>query len=42
MEGAAKVWIALDPDVLNLGSTLDFGAEPLGSTLDEVINSSTR
>jgi hypothetical protein len=31
------VWIALDPDVLNLGSTPDFGAEPLGPTVDEVI-----
>ena len=37
VSGAAKVWIALDPDVLNLGSTPDFGAEPLGPTLDEVI-----
>jgi len=31
------VWITLDPDVLNLGSTPDFGAEPLGPTLDEVV-----
>ncbi len=37
VDGAAKVWIALDPDVLNLGSTPDFGAEPLGPTVDEVI-----
>ena len=37
VNGAAKVWIALDPDVLNLGSTPDFGAEPLGPTADEVI-----
>ena len=37
LSGAAKVWIALDPDVLNLGSTPDFGAEPLGPTVDEVI-----
>jgi agmatinase len=37
LNGAAKVWIALDPDVLNLGSTPDFGAEPLGPTLDEVV-----
>lgn len=37
MDGAAKVWVALDPDVLNLGSTPDFGAEPLGPTLDEVV-----
>ena len=31
------MWITLDPDVLNLGSTPDFGAEPLGPTLDEVV-----
>ena len=37
LDNAAKVWIALDPDVLNLGSTPDFGAEPLGPTVDEVI-----
>jgi arginase family enzyme len=37
VDGAARVWIALDPDVLNLGSTPDFGAEPLGPTADEVI-----
>src|SRR5919199_3093725 len=37
LNGVTKVWIALDPDVLNLGSTPDFGAEPLGPTLDEVI-----
>ncbi len=36
-DGAAKVWIALDPDVLDLGSVPDFGTEPLGPTLDEVI-----
>src|SRR5215212_5726811 len=37
LDSAAKVWIALDPDVLNLDSTPDFGAEPLGPTIDEVI-----
>jgi agmatinase len=36
-DGAAKVWIAVDPDVLNLGSNPDFGDEPLGPTADEVI-----
>ena len=36
-DGGAKVWIALDPDVLDLGSVPDFGTEPLGPTLDEVI-----
>ena len=35
--GAAKVWVALDPDALNLGSVPDFGTEPLGPTLDEVV-----
>jgi len=37
LDNAAKVWLALDPDVLNLGSTPDFGAEPLGPTVEEVI-----
>jgi agmatinase len=37
VEGAAKVWIAIDPDVLNLGSNPDWGDEPLGPTSDEVI-----
>src|SRR5215211_7652281 len=36
LDNAAKVWIALDPDVLNLGSTPDFGAEPLGPTVHEL------
>lgn len=36
-DGAAKVWIAVDPDVLNLGANPDFGDEPLGPTADEVI-----
>ena len=36
-DGAAKVWIALDPDVLDLGSVPDFATEPLGPSLDEVI-----
>jgi agmatinase len=33
----AKVWIAIDVDVLNLGSSIEFGDEPLGPTADEVI-----
>lgn len=34
----SKVWIAIDPDVLNLGSSPDFYAtEPMGPTVDEVI-----
>jgi agmatinase len=36
-EGAAKVWICVDPDVLNMGSNPDFGDEPLGPTNEEVI-----
>jgi len=34
--GAAKVWVALDPDVLNLVSVPDFGTEPLGPTPDKL------
>jgi agmatinase len=37
VDGAAKVWIALDPDVFNLGSNPDFGDEPLGPTVEEVV-----
>ncbi len=37
VEGAARVWIAVDPDVLDLSSNPDFGDEPLGPTADEVI-----
>lgn len=37
VEGAAKVWFALDPDVLNLGASPDFGDEPLGPTPEEVV-----
>lgn len=34
---ATKVWIAFDPDVLNLGASPDFGDEPLGPTTEEVL-----
>jgi guanidinopropionase len=34
---ASKVWIAFDPDVLNLGASPDFGDEPLGPTTEEVL-----
>jgi arginase family enzyme len=37
VDGAGKVWISLDPDVLDLGSTPDFASEPLGPTIEEVI-----
>jgi arginase family enzyme len=36
-DGAAKVWICVDPDVLNLGTNPDFGDEPMGPTNEEVI-----
>jgi arginase family enzyme len=36
-DGTAKVWICVDPDVLNVGSNPDFGDEPLGPTNEEVI-----
>lgn len=36
-DGAAKVWIAVDPDVLTSGSNPDFTSEPLGPTADELI-----
>src|SRR5579871_101625 len=41
-DGAAKVWIAMDPDVLNLGSNPDFGDEPLGPTTEELTELTTR
>ena len=34
--GANKVWIAVDPDVLDVGSVPDFASEPLGPTLEEI------
>lgn len=37
VDGAAKVWIALDPDVLDLSSNPDFADEPLGPTTEEVL-----
>jgi arginase family enzyme len=38
-DGAASVWIALDPDVLDLGQAPDFGGtvEPLGPSTGELI-----
>jgi arginase family enzyme len=38
-DGAARVWIALDPDVLDLGQAPDFRGtvEPLGPTTGEVL-----
>ena len=37
IDGAARVWVAFDPDVLDLGSNPDFADEPLGPTTDEVL-----
>jgi arginase family enzyme len=34
--GAAKVWIGLDPDVLDMADSPDFGDEPLGLHTEEV------
>ena len=36
-DGASRVWICIDPDVLNLGTNPDFGDEPMGPTNEEVI-----
>ena len=36
-DGAARVWIAIDPDVLNLDANPDWVDEPLGPTSEEVI-----
>ena len=35
--GASKVWIGVDPDVLDIGSNPDFAVDPFGPTADEVI-----
>jgi agmatinase len=37
VDGAAKVWMTIDPDVFNLGSNPDFGDEPFGPSAEEVI-----
>jgi len=37
MDGTAKVWIAIDPDVFDLGSNPDFADEPLGPHVEEVV-----
>ena len=34
--GAKKVWIAIDPDVLDMGVSPDFGDEPLGIRTEEL------
>ena len=36
VDGAAKVWIGIDPDVLDMGVAPDFGDEPLGLRTEEV------
>ncbi|PZR70329.1 MAG: hypothetical protein DLM66_04000 [Candidatus Dormiibacter spiritus] len=35
-DGAAVVWIAIDPDVLDLSASPDFGDEPLGLHTEEI------
>lgn len=35
-EGASKVWLAVDPDVLDMSVTQDFGDEPLGLYAEEL------
>jgi agmatinase len=34
---ASKVWIGVDPDVLDIGSNPDFAIDPFGMTADEII-----
>ena len=34
--GAAKVWIAVDPDVLDISASPEFGDEPLGLRTEEI------
>ena len=36
IDGADRVWVAVDPDVLDMGATGDFGDEPLGLHVAEV------
>jgi guanidinopropionase len=36
IQGARGVWVAIDPDVMDLSSNPHFGDEPLGPTTDEV------
>lgn len=36
IEGAAKVWLAVDPDVLDMSVSPDFGDEPLGLHPEEL------
>jgi hypothetical protein len=36
IDGAAKVWLAVDPDVLDMSVSQDFGDEPLGLHAEEV------
>lgn len=36
IDGADRVWLAVDPDVLDIGESGDFGDEPLGLSVAEV------
>jgi agmatinase len=37
LDGTAKIWIAIDPDVFDLSTNPDFADEPLGPTVEEVV-----
>lgn len=37
VDDAEKVWIGVDPDVLDLGVSPDWGDEPLGPSVDEIV-----
>ena len=36
--GASKVWVGVDPDVLDIGSNPDFATDPFGLSADEIID----
>lgn len=36
-DGATKIWIAVDPDVLDMSASPEFGDEPLGLRVEEVV-----
>jgi arginase family enzyme len=37
LDGTAKIWIAIDPDVFDLSTNPDFADEPLGPSVEEVV-----
>lgn len=36
LDGAARLWVAVDQNVLNMGVSLDHGDDPLGLTVEEL------